>query len=102
LWEKNNEKNYYSRDPEERDANWATLLALIPTTVELHASDAHQPPISQGRAACNLTLAPANPSAVRKPNGKQHDMVAKAASTAATGVALSMTFIRFSISKERS
>ena len=52
------------------------------------------PTSSQGRAACNLTLAPANPTAPRKPKGKQQARVERAAITAATGVARSATLMR--------
>jgi hypothetical protein len=38
---------------------------------------------SQGRIGCNQTLAPANPTAPRRPNGRQQAKVESAAITAA-------------------
>jgi hypothetical protein len=42
LWKKNNENDHYSRDPEERDTKSAALLALIPVSIQLHATNAQQ------------------------------------------------------------
>src|SRR5580700_780703 len=57
---------------------------------------------SQGRAICNLTLAPASPIAPRKPNGRQHARVENAAITAATGVARSAILMPVSLPLLRS
>src|SRR5229473_5194588 len=50
-------------------------------------------PRNQPRKLCAQTLSPANPTAPRKPSGRQHARVESAAITAATGVARSATLI---------
>src|SRR5258708_38358305 len=56
-------------------------------------SSAKAPTSSHGLAFCSRTLIPASPIAPRKPNGRQHASVENAATTAATGVAFSASFI---------
>ena len=93
MGKKHDEDHDSDGAPEQSHAERTAFPALI-ATIQLNESCDQQDekqPSSQGRALCNRTLIPARPTAPKKPRGKQQPNVERAAMTAATGVARSVT-----------